>query len=131
MWPFRVARKDLKIEFFRGGGPGGQHRNKRDTACRITHIPTGISAKSESRRSQHQNKIAAFKQLAAVLVPVMRAEIRGATVRQVVSERVRTYHEPDQRVVDHRLKGRQWRYGEVIDKDGLADVIEALVKRVD
>ncbi len=43
-WPNTVRKDDLKIEFYRGSGPGGQHRNKTSSACRITHKITGISA---------------------------------------------------------------------------------------
>jgi len=54
-WPYDVTKKDLKISYFRGSGPGGQHRNKKDTACRILHIPTGISVETQEYKSQKQN----------------------------------------------------------------------------
>lgn len=58
-----LSKKDFRIEHYRGSGKGGQHRNKTDSACRITHIITGISACSEQERSQFQNKKIAFKRL--------------------------------------------------------------------
>lgn len=51
-----IDEKDLKVEFSRSSGPGGQNVNKRETAVRVVHLPTGLSASSENQRSQAQNK---------------------------------------------------------------------------
>ena len=48
--------KDLKIEFQKGGGPGGQSVNKTESACRVMHIPTGIQAVNQDGRDQEFNK---------------------------------------------------------------------------
>ena len=53
---FVIPDADLKIEFAKSGGPGGQNVNKRETAVRIVHIPTGISVHSSGERSQEQNR---------------------------------------------------------------------------
>ena len=58
-----LTKKDFKVEFYRASGNGGQNRNTRDTACRITHIETGITAISADERSQLQNKKKAFERL--------------------------------------------------------------------
>jgi len=60
---FSLTKKDFVIEAYRGSGKGGQHRNKVETAIRITHPESGAVAFSEDERSQVQNKHIAFKRL--------------------------------------------------------------------
>jgi len=55
--------RECDVETFRSSGPGGQHRNRRDSAVRLKHRPTGIVVTAAERRSQHQNKIEALRRL--------------------------------------------------------------------
>jgi len=60
---FTVPRKDLRVDFFRAGGPGGQHQNKTSSACRIVHLPSGAVGESRQERKQAQNKKIALQRL--------------------------------------------------------------------
>ncbi|HEU0085352.1 MAG TPA: PCRF domain-containing protein [Candidatus Paceibacterota bacterium] len=60
-----IPEKDLKIEYSRAGGPGGQNVNKRETAVRLVHIPTNLSAHASGERSQEQNRDRAMSLLRA------------------------------------------------------------------
>lgn len=62
-----MLKKELKIEFFKSRGPGGQHKNKRFMAVRVTHLPTGLTAVAQEYRSQAVNKEAALARLAQKL----------------------------------------------------------------
>lgn len=60
---FSVPKEKFKITTFTAGGPGGQHQNHSNTAVRITHPDSGASAECRMFRSQHQNKMRAFRNL--------------------------------------------------------------------
>ena len=69
-----LDEKDLKIELSRSSGPGGQNVNKRETAVRIVHMPTGLSAGSDNERSQAQNKEKALQILKAKIFTALEKE---------------------------------------------------------
>ena len=103
---------DLKIETMRSSGAGGQHVNTTESAVRITHIPTGITASIQDERSQHKNKAKAMKLITARVRDQLEAEEakkRGSVKSSLMgggdrSERIRTYNFPQDRITDHRCK---------------------------
>ncbi len=93
-------KKDIQIEYFRASGPGGQRRNKKDTAVRITHLPTGIRAVGTESRYRSRNLKSALVRLREKLDsrsrktrprlptrPTRRAEERRLLGKRLVGEK--------------------------------------------
>ena len=103
----KIPKKDLKIEYMRGQGPGGQHRNKTDSACRITHIPSGISAYADERSQHHSRKcamkelVSRLQNLAAEQQASAKKERRDSKVKNP-ERAIRTYDFKSGVVTDHR-----------------------------
>lgn len=104
-----IPEDDLKMEVCRSSGPGGQNVNKRETAVRLIHLPTGLSAASQVERSQAQNRERALKLLKSKLFKLMteRREKELSNLRVKVTpdwgHQIRSYVlHPYQMVKDHR-----------------------------
>jgi peptide chain release factor 1 len=99
---------DVQIDTFRGTGPGGQHRNKTDSAVRATHVPTGLVAVAQDDRSQHVNKERALEVLAA------RVTERKSTAMTEVRERKRARDHGRGHIAE-RQRSYLWREGVAVD----------------
>jgi peptide chain release factor 2 len=105
-----ILPEDLKVEFFRSSGPGGQHMQKTSTAVRLTHLASGLVVTCQSERSQHQNKDIAMRILQSRLLEAElvkqaeeRARIKGKRINAGWGNQIRSYVlHPYKLVKDHR-----------------------------
>ncbi|WRT63766.1 uncharacterized protein IL334_000691 [Kwoniella shivajii] len=126
-----VDPKDVKIDVMRARGAGGQHVNRTESAVRLTHIPTGITVSMQDSRSQHQNRAWAWDILRARLsekkhnedVEARRASRRDQVKGADRSDKIRTYNFNQDRLTDHRFGFTITGLQNVLDGNGLEDVI--------
>ncbi|HPI82314.1 MAG TPA: PCRF domain-containing protein [Candidatus Paceibacterota bacterium] len=106
-----ISDDDLKIEYSKSGGPGGQNVNKRETAVRVIHLPTNTSIHVTSERSQEQNKEKALEMLKGKLYLIREKEKQrqkdGFAISKTVDiewgNQIRTYTlHPYKMIKDHR-----------------------------
>lgn len=133
-----MREDQIKIDHYRASGPGGQNVNKRDTAVRITHIPTGLVITSQTERSQLQNKENALAILSAKLLEKKQQEeiskLGGERKAQIGwamrAEKIRTYNFPQDRITDHRIK-KKWHNIEDIMNGKLDKMLKTLQKNLE
>ncbi|KKT17697.1 MAG: Peptide chain release factor 1 [Parcubacteria group bacterium GW2011_GWB1_43_6] len=103
---------DIRVEVCKATGPGGQNVNKRMTAVRVIHLPTGLTVECHTERNLQQNKESAIGLLAAKILEKQEMEQLGALDEKrraqigwaKRAEKVRTYNFPQDRLTDHRVK---------------------------
>ena len=119
-----ITEEQFRFEWFSGTGKGGQHRYKHQNCCRCIHEPTGITANGTSSRSREDNK----RQSYLTCLSRIQAHFHKDKERYLAgTERVRTYHEPDNRVVDH-ASGFTDTYQNVIVKGFIDEMVEVRAK---
>ena len=130
-----IRPEDLKVDFFRSSGPGGQNVQKVASAVRLTHLPTGIVVACQNERSQHQNREFAMKILMARLLERKmkeRAEemsrLKGERVSAEWGNQIRSYVlHPYKLVKDHRTDHQTTNADGVLDGE-LDEFIQAYLE---
>ncbi len=116
---------DIRIDFYRASGAGGQHVNKTSSAVRITHLTTGIVVQCQNERSQHKNRAQAVKVLKSRLY-MLEQQKRDRQLAQIYGEKgeiawgsqIRSYViQPYQMVKDHRTEHQTGNVQAVLDGD--------------
>jgi peptide chain release factor 1 len=130
----KINEKDLRIDVFRSGGPGGQSVNTTDSAVRITHLPTGTVVSQQDEKSQHKNKAKAMKILRSRVYDSERErkdKERSRDRKNQIgsgdrSERIRTYNFPQGRITDHRINLTLHRLEEFLNGDAFEELSQSL-----
>jgi peptide chain release factor 2 len=129
-----IRPEDLRIEFSKSSGPGGQNVNKRETAVRVVHIPTNISVHVDGERKQEANKQKALEMLAAKLYRLdeeaHKANIEGRQISKTTEiewgNQIRSYVlHPYKMVKDHRTGVETSDVTSVLEEGELDEFIEA------
>ncbi|MFA6077420.1 MAG: PCRF domain-containing protein [Candidatus Paceibacterota bacterium] len=130
----QIAPEDIRIEFARSSGPGGQNVNKRETAVRVVHLPTNIAVHAETERSQEQNRARAMQILKGKLFKKMEDERKSMEKGLYVSKtteiewgnQIRSYVlHPYKMVKDHRTGVETADVDGVLEEGKIEEFIEA------
>ena len=116
-----LSKKDFKLEWYSGTGAGGQHRNKHQNCCRITHVETGLKSQGTESRERVTNQRVAFNNLAKLVVSYYTAP---EAERKHWGKTIRNYHGVRNEVHD-KASGLKQTYKKVVVDADLADMIQA------
>ncbi len=124
MRELHLSKKDFRVEWFSGTGGGGQHRNKHQNCCRITHLATGLVATGQAGRDRPTNQRFAFTQLARKVIAFYKEQDDPERERISTNEVIRNYHAERNEVLD-KVSGLRRPYREVVDAGEIGEMIEA------
>jgi peptide chain release factor 2 len=131
----KVNPDDLRIDIYRSSGAGGQNVNKRETAARITHLPTGIVAACQSERQQGLNKEKAMKLLLSKLYQLKQKQeekeikqVKGDKVSNEWGSQIRSYVLHPYKMVKDLRTGVETSVVESVLDGNLDEFIEAEIK---
>lgn len=118
-----IRPEDIKLDFFRSSGPGGQNVQKVASAVRLTHLPTGLVISCQVERSQHQNREFAMRILRARLLSLQNeqraqevARLKGERITPEFGNQIRSYVlHPYKSVKDHRTNHQSTNPDKVLD----------------
>lgn len=131
---FSIPKEDFEVSFARSSGPGGQNVNKRDTAVRLTHIPTGISVHVESERSQESNREKAETMIKGKIIKILEEQKKETIGELAISKttdnewgsQIRSYvFQPYQMIKDHRTGVEIRDLDKVLKSGEIEDFLEA------
>lgn len=129
----KIPIDELKIEFSKSGGPGGQNVNKRETAVRVVHLPTNLSVHVTSERSQEQNKEKAMEMLKGKLFKKQeedrKREKEGLSISKTTDiewgNQIRSYVlHPYKQIKDHRTGVEIHNINDVLENGNLDEFIK-------
>ena len=135
---FQLDPKDIKYQFTRSSGPGGQGVNKIESACRAIHIPTGLAVFIQEERSQDSNKRRATEILKQRLFEMEykkaldqeKSQRKSQVTTMDRSEKIRTYNYPQDRITDHRTGLTKFGINSMMGGEMLQEFIDSYLEKM-